>query len=178
MICPTCGHDNIPGVDECAECLTSLSQEDLPTPTTAVHLSIMTDPISALDPPPPVCVSPETSLAEAISRLKMNNVGALLITDADGKLIGIFTERDVLYKVAGQVRDLSAIPVSRVMTPNPTALKATVPIAHALHLMSLHGFRHIPIVDNDGRPQGLPSFRGMVKFIGTNLAPATAHHAG
>jgi CBS domain-containing protein len=149
-------------------------QEDLPAPTTGAHHIIMTDPISALDPPPPVCVSPETSLAGAISELRRHNIGALLITDAEGKLTGIFTERDVLYKVAGQAQDMSAIPVSQVMTPNPTALRADVPIAHALHLMALHGFRHIPIVDEDGRPQGITSFRGMVQFIGTNIVPAAA----
>ncbi|MSS72872.1 MAG: CBS domain-containing protein [Candidatus Latescibacteria bacterium] len=174
MICPTCGYDNIPGVDECTKCLASLSQEDRPMPTTQAHHIIMTDPISALDPPPPICVSPEVSLVEAISELRKHNVGALLVTNAEGKLVGIFTERDVLYKVAGQVHDLPAIPISRMMTPKPTALKATMPVAHALHLMALHGFRHIPIVDNDGRPKGITSFRGMVQFIGTNIVPAGA----
>ena len=173
MICPTCGHDNVPGVDECAECQTSLMQEDRLTPTSAAHHIIMTDPISTLDPPPPVCVSQETSLAGAIAELRKHNVGALLVTDAGGALIGIFTERDVLYKVAGRVRDLSAVRVSEVMTPNPTTLRATASIAHALHLMALHGFRHIPIVDDAGRPNGLTSFRGMVQFIGTNIVPAS-----
>jgi CBS domain-containing protein len=177
MICPTCGHDNISGADECAKCLASLSQEDLPTPTTQAHHIIMTDPISALDPPTPVCVSPDASLVEAISEMRRHNVGALLVTDGDGKLVGIFTERDVLRKVAGQVHDLPATPVSRMMTPNPTALKATTPIAHALHLMALHGFRHIPIVDDEGRPRGITSFRGMVQFIGTNIVPAVAQQA-
>jgi len=170
MICPTCGHDNIPGVDDCAECRSSLLQEGLHA--TRAHRIIMTDPISALDPPSPVCVSPETSLAGAVAFLRKHNVGAVLVTDAEGRLSGIFTERDVLYKVAGQVRDLSSVPVSRMMTPNPTALRADVPIAHALHLMSLHGFRHIPIVDGDGRPHGITSFRGMVQFIGSNIVPA------
>ena len=177
MICPSCGHDNIPGVDECDECQASLTQEDIPTPSTEVQFSIVNDPISVLEPPPPICVLPETPLDEVISQLRSNNVGALLITGVDGKLIGIFTEGYVLYKVAGEVRDLSAIPVSEVMTSNPTALKATVPIAHALHLMSLHGFRHIPIVDDEGRPQSLTSFRGMVQFIGTNLGPAATRNS-
>ena len=178
MICPSCGHDNIPGMDECAKCLASLSYEDLPTPAPGVHHTIVTDPISVLDPPPPVCVSPETSLAQVIYFLRSNNMGALLVCGPDGKLTGIFTERDLLYRVAGQVRDLSGIAVREVMTPNPTALKASAPIAHALHLMAVHGFRHIPIVDDEGRPLGLTSFRGMVQFIGTNLVPAAAERKG
>lgn len=174
MICPTCGHDNIPGADECAECQTSLMQESFPSPTSPVHHIIMTDPISVLDPPAPICVPPDTTLAGAVAELRRHNVGALLVTDAGGSLVGIFTERDALYKVAGKVRDLSGVRVSEVMTSNPTALKATAPIAHALHLMALHGFRHIPIVDDDGKPHGITSFRGMVQFIGSNLVPASA----
>lgn len=172
MICPTCGHNNISGVDECAECQTSLMQEDPHSAITAAQQIIMTDPISSLDPPAPICVSPETALAEAISSLRKHNVGALLVEDAGGRLVGILTERDVLYKVAGKVRGLSAVPVSQVMTPNPTTLKPTASIAHALHLMALHGFRHIPIVDNESRPIALMSFRGMVQFIGTSIVPA------
>ena len=52
------------------------------------------------------------------------------------------------------------------MTREPTALKTSDPIGHLLHLMSLHGFRHIPIVDPDGRPVGLASFKVMLQFTG------------
>ncbi|MDE2698880.1 MAG: hypothetical protein OXI23_08420, partial [Gemmatimonadota bacterium] len=57
----------------------------------------------------------------------------------------------------------------------PTALKTSDPIGHLLHLMSLHGFRHIPIVDPDGCPVGLASFKVMLKFTGglfsDNISP-------
>ena len=49
------------------------------------------------------------------------------------------------------------------MTPDPVAVRADLPIAHALHLMSLYGFRHLPLVDDDNRPTGIISFRDVVR---------------
>jgi len=67
--------------------------------------------------------------------------------------------------VAGQLADLGSVPVSQFMTPNPTALKATEPIKHALFLMAHNGFRHIPLVDDEGRPHGIPSVRHVIDYI-------------
>jgi CBS domain-containing protein len=51
------------------------------------------------------------------------------------------------------------------MTRNPSTLKANLPVAHALHLMALHHFRHVPLVDDENRPIGMVSFRNVVDFI-------------
>ena len=51
------------------------------------------------------------------------------------------------------------------MTPNPVAVRPDLPIAHALHLMAVHGFRHLPLVDEDHRPVGVISFRDVVHFL-------------
>lgn len=169
MECPACGHDNISGADVCEACNVSLTQEDLPRPSSVAHHSIMSDPISLLEPLSPECLSARDSIGEAISRMRKKRLGCVLVTDSDGILIGVFTERDVLYRVAGQIRDLDGTPVGDVMTAQPTALKRSTPIAHALHVMSIHGFRHIPLVDRRGRPTGLTSFRRVVEFIGANF---------
>ena len=87
------------------------------------------------------------------------------MTDEADKLVGIFTERDVLMRVAGIVDDLSAATVWGYMTPDPVAVHADLPIAHALHLMAVHGFRHLPLVDADSRPIGVISFRDVVHFL-------------
>ena len=58
------------------------------------------------------------------------------------------------------------------MTSQVTTLKADASIAYALHLMSIYQFRHIPIVDDDGKPQGVISFRSVVHYIEENFAPA------
>ncbi|MCI0395588.1 MAG: CBS domain-containing protein [Chloroflexi bacterium] len=98
-----------------------------------------------------------------------HNIGCLLVTDEDGRLIGIFTERDVLTRVACQVEDLTQAVVGQYMTPDPHALSAKMSIKHALHLMSIHGFRHLPLVDDENRPQGVLSFRDVVHHLKENI---------
>ncbi|MEZ4656928.1 MAG: CBS domain-containing protein [Caldilineaceae bacterium] len=79
--------------------------------------------------------------------------------------MGIFTERDVLMKVAGLVDDLSSVSVADFMTPSPVTIGADQPIAQALHLMSVHGFRHLPLVDEEGHPTGIISSRDVVAYL-------------
>ncbi|MBI3909495.1 MAG: CBS domain-containing protein [Armatimonadetes bacterium] len=165
MICPVCSHDNIAGTDECAECLASLAQDALPSPKTTAEHSIMTDSVLALGLPEPECVPLDTSAAEAVDRMRARRFGYVLVTDEDGRLVGIFTERDVLYKIVGEVTDLASLPVARYMTRNPTSIPASATIAYALHLQSVHGFRHIPVVDAAGRPLGVLSFRRIGEYI-------------
>ena len=140
-------------------------QDDLPQPRTPVEHSIMVDPITMLHSPPPETVSPQTSLAEVVRHMRATNIGYVLVVDEAEKLVGIFTERDLLCKVAGQITDLGTLPVSQWMTPNPTSLKATEPIKHALFLMAHNGFRHIPLVDDEGRPHGITTVRHVVDLI-------------
>jgi CBS domain-containing protein len=140
-------------------------QEDLPQADTPMKRTIMVDPIAVLDSPVPECIPAGTTVAAAIAQMKGKNVGYVLVTDTEGRLAGIFTERDVLLKVAGEMRDLSQIPVDALMTPNPTALKPSEPIKHALFVMSHNSFRHVPILDDAGRPSGITTVRHIVEFI-------------
>ena len=104
-------------------------------------------------------------MAEAVSRLKELNVGLMALVDDEGKLAGVFTEGDIFRKVACKVEDLSQAKVKDYMTSRVTTLKADAKIAHALHLMSIHHFRHVMIVDDEGKPTGVLSFRAVVRYI-------------
>lgn len=137
---------------------------DLPDMSQAQH-SLTSDTLSDLMTPDPITVPQTASLEEAITRMRDKSVSSLLITDDDGKLVGIFTELDVLRRVACLITDLSAAEVRDFMTPNPSTLTENYPIANALHMMALHHYRHIPIVDEENRPVGLMSFTDVVKFI-------------
>ncbi len=133
-----------------------------------IHESLATDPIRSLTPIEPlVTVRPETRLGQAVRLMQARGVGALVVVDADRRPVGIFTEADVLFKVAVQVEDLDAQPVSAFMTPDPDVLRADMPIAHALHLMAVHHYRHVPIVDAAGAVVGLIAFRDVVRYIET-----------
>jgi CBS domain-containing protein len=163
--CPSCGHENIAGEDQCERCQAAFMQDDVPQPETRVTRSLMTDPISGLHPPPSECVPAGSSLAAAIAHMKTVNKGYVCVIHPDGTLAGIFTEREVIDKVAGQIRDLSAVTVDTLMTQRATALQPSVPIAHGVHMMAIHGFRHLPLVDGDGRPGGILSSRRIVEYI-------------
>jgi CBS domain-containing protein len=126
--------------------------------------------ISILNPNVPITVEEHTSLANSIRIMKSHNIGCLLVTDVDGRLTGVFTERDVLNRIACQVDDLTRARVVDFMTPEPFALKKDMPIKHALHLMSLHEFRHLPLVDDDFKPEGVISFRDVVHHLKERLA--------
>ena len=136
-----------------------------PTPKTMVQDALTEATVETLAAHAPVEVDPHTSLAKAIRQMNSHNIGCVVVTDENDKLVGIFTERDVLMRVAGLVADTAAATVGDYMTPNPVAVRPDLPIAHALHLMAVHGFRHLPLVDEDHRPVGVISFRDVVHFL-------------
>jgi len=87
-----------------------------------------------------------------------------------GKLVGIFTERDVLMKLNDRAAELGDRPVSQFMTETVQSLPATAKIAFALHRMDLGGYRHVPIVDDEGRPIGIFSVRDMLNYLTRKMA--------
>ncbi len=136
----------------------------LPDPTEIQH-SLLSDELQGLITYEPITVTESATLAESIQIMQAKRVGAVLITDDAGKLTGIFTELDVMRRVACLISDLESAQIGDFMTRNPSTLKGDLPVAHALHLMSLHHFRHVPLVDDDNRPIGMVSFRNVVDFI-------------
>src|SRR5256885_282823 len=99
MICPNCGHDNLPGTEECSSCWQDLTELDRPMAHDRVERSLMEDPVGALKPRKPVTVNPHSTVRQAIRTMLDGDHGALLVVDAHGKLLGIFSERDLLTKV-------------------------------------------------------------------------------
>jgi CBS domain-containing protein len=89
--------------------------------------------------------------------MKERRVGAVMIVE-DGKLAGVFTERDVLFRVIAEDGDVRTTRLADVMTRNPQTIHPDKPFPDALHLMYEGGFRHVPVVE-DGRPVGVISAR-------------------
>src|SRR6266851_1997618 len=112
----------------------------------------------------PLVVEANTSLAGVIEAMQRDDRGTVLVVEA-GKLVGIFTERDVLMKVAGHPIDLTQRKVSAFMTPDPVTLPADSALAFALNRMVLEGFRHIPLVDDDNRPVAVVSMRNLIEYL-------------
>jgi CBS domain-containing protein len=103
-----------------------------------------------------IITCPETmTVCEAARVMKRNRIGALMVVE-EGKLIGIFTERDALFRVLAEDRDLHTTRVADVMTRNPQAIHPDKKFADALQLMHAGRFRHVPVVEN-GRAVGMVS---------------------
>jgi 2-oxoglutarate ferredoxin oxidoreductase subunit beta len=130
---------------------------------------LVTDTLAALEPNVPITVDERSSLARTIRQMNRHNIGCVLVTDEEDRLVGIFTEWDVLNRVAGIVDDLAQQSIADYMTPDPLTLKDDLPIAQALNLMSVHGFRHVPLVDDNGQPTGIISFRDVVGYLNEAL---------
>lgn len=164
MLCPNCGTYNLPGNEICTNCHQDLTPLDLPTPQSELERSLMEDPISCLPPCAPLLVRPETSVPEVMQIMLDHNRGAVLVIDAHGHLLGIFTERDILKKIAGIHEDYSRLRVNMVMTPQPETVALTDTLNFALHKMDVGGYRHLPVVNGE-QPVGIVSVRDMLRHM-------------
>jgi CBS domain-containing protein len=97
------------------------------------------------------------TVREAADRMRSRHVGAVLIT-RDGQLDGIFTERDMVYRVVAEGRDPDRTPLAEVMTRNPDTVRPDTTAIDALRRMQDGGYRHLPVLDR-GRIVGIVSRR-------------------
>ncbi len=173
MLCPGCGHDNLPGADHCAECQTSLTQEDVPAAVirSRIEKSVTEDRIETLAPVDAISIPEDTTLDAAVQTMRNRRIGCLLVTDPSGKLCGILSERDLVNRIAGEVDDLSAHTVSQFMTPRPETVQANQLLASALQGMMVGDFRYLPLVDEEGRPTKILSSRDIIGYL-TGLVEA------
>jgi len=112
---------------------------------------------SVLEPRKLVVAAPGVSVAEAARLMRESHIGAVLVVDG-GRLVGIFTERDAVFRVIAAGGDPAATALAGVMTRDPVTVAPDETFGYALLLMHEHGFRHVPVVEN-GRPVGVVSAR-------------------
>ena len=105
-------------------------------------------------------VAPEDTLGEVAERMTAVNVGAVVVKDY-GRLIGILTERDMLKAMAERVHTSEAR-VRQWMTEDPITAGADMDVDEAAQLMLANGFRHLPVVADNGQVIGVVSLRRVV----------------
>ena len=165
MRCPVCGFGNFPGDDSCANCGADLWNADLPQPATSFRGRLLGMHLDELGAPAPKTVEASTPVDDAIARMQAESIDCLLVTD-HGKLVGIFTDRDAILKVAG--RPSEDLTIGEVMTPDPVILRSGDPVAVAINKMAVGGFRHVPIVDR-GVATGVVSARDVFRHLVAGL---------
>ena len=89
-----------------------------------------------------------TTVMEAAQVMRAANVGAIMVLDAE-RLVGVFTERDALFRIVAQGLDARTTTVAEVMTRNPQTISPDCHFVQALHLMHDGRFRHVPVVENE-----------------------------
>jgi CBS domain-containing protein len=110
----------------------------------------------------------EDTVTDAVRAMQKEHRGVVLITE-DGSdatpIIGIFTERDVLFRIIDGGRNPATLRLEQVMTADPECLTEEGTVADVLRMMSVGGFRHVPLVDERGLPAGVVSVRDVVDLL-------------
>jgi len=109
-------------------------------------------------------VSPDSTVYDALEALEDKNLGALVVVDNDGKVNGIFTERDYARKIILKGRSSRETLVRDIMTDNPTFVSPDSKIEECMLLMTNKFVRHLPVCEN-GRLIGIVSIGDLVKYI-------------
>lgn len=121
--------------------------------------------------------APDDLVTAAAATMKEKQQDCVLILDGS-ELVGIFTERDFLYRVTAEQRNPADTKVRDVMTPKPETLRATDSIAYAINRMVVRGFRNIPIVDDSGKPVSVLDVRDVMSHLNEVFAEVSEGGGG
>lgn len=129
-----------------------------------IHIDDFDQPIGILEPPAPLIVETGSLLKNAVKLMADHNVGCVMVVK-DMKLIGIMTERHLLYRIADQCPNYEKDIVDDYMRKDPVCLKLTDPVKEAVKVFRKHETRHIAIVNKNHEPIGHTSVKGMIDYI-------------
>jgi CBS domain-containing protein len=159
--CPVCGFENLQGVDNCENCGADLRTVDIPQPGNDLEMRLVHEHLDVVGAAQPLVLPPDSAVSEAIRLMQDASNGCVVVVDGE-RLVGVFTERDAVMKVAG--RSLDGVRLGDVMTPDPVVLRPDDSIAVAIHKMAVGGFRHIPLMA-DGRPLSVATARDLLRHV-------------
>ncbi|MEM1304729.1 MAG: CBS domain-containing protein [Planctomycetota bacterium] len=173
LICPYCDAEVIEGADACDTCLQPLTEMFISVPASSVERALMRDTVNELATRPHGSVPIETPVGEVLRSMVDSSVGCVTVLDDTGRLAGIFSERDAVLRIGPSAAEYAHLPIARFMTPNPTVIEAGAKIAHALQLMDVGGYRHLPVIDDDRRPVKMISIRDILAYLTSHSSPVT-----
>lgn len=124
--------------------------------------------VSRLRSTPAWRLDPERTVADAVALMREKKVGCILVSQ-DERVVGIFTERDLLRRILAPGKPLST-PLLDCMTPRPVTVDPHDSVAAAIRRMIDGGYRHLPVIQ-DGRPVGILSVKRIVRYLVEQFAP-------
>jgi CBS domain-containing protein len=163
MNCPACEAENIEGVELCERCGNDLSSLFHATGGSLLEQRLAGETVGAIKLLPPIKVTPDMTVSAVAAVLTQNRFGCALVAEGD-RLLGIFTERDLLTKVMLQGAEARRRPVREFMTAGPQTIGIDDPIATALKQMLVGEYRHLPVVDG-ARLVGVLSVRDLMAYL-------------
>lgn len=123
-----------------------------------------------------ISVAPSATVHEAACVMTRANCGSVLVIDGAGSMLGILTERDLMTRVLARALDPAKTTVASVMTPSPHCVPPELKVADAVVIMIERGFRHLPIVTEEGHILGVFSVRdALPREIDTAVSLAEFH---
>lgn len=169
------------------------------------QLNLDAETVDRANPREPVCVEPNLSLRDVLLLMKERKTGSVLVCDSreDGRLVGIFTERDALRLMAdrfhlppgqghackgnqgsgnGSCTGVLDSRIERVMTRDPVSVAPADTVSKAIIIMSSGGYRRLPIADEARMPQGILDVAGILRYLAEHFPkviytlPPTPHH--
>ncbi len=126
--------------------------------------SIMEDRLSVLKPTLSVRIASDWPVKEVIHSMVEKRIGSVLIVEG-GKLVGIFSERDIIRRIGTKYEEFADKPIRELMTANPESLSVNHTIAFALNRMALGDYRHIPVTDDENYPTGIVAVRDIIRYL-------------
>jgi CBS domain-containing protein len=121
-----------------------------------------------------VTIEPDATVTEAIARLVQNNIGSLPVVDPEGRLIGVFSERDVLRGLHNRGEAFNRMKVGDVMTPDPVTCTPDCDVDHVMGQMSARRIAKVPVLDN-GRLAGIVSVGDVIKVMYQRVSSENQH---
>ena len=169
--CPACGHQNIQGADHCQQCQADLSNMGRPESSAqGLAARLINESVMELKPDRGLTMLPESTVSEVTQSMIDQHTSGVMIMYHD-ELVGIFTERDFLMKIADRYDELRQEPIRKFMSPLPEAIQSTDSVAQGLNLMAVKNYRHVPIMQ-DNKPVAIVRTRDVLGFIAQHCPKA------
>lgn len=146
-----------------------LDNYDPPTYDDPLEQALADESVTAIQTAPYASVSPETTVGEAMKKLVGDEIACLLVEE-EGRLVGVFSDRDILNHIALEYAETKDRPVKDFMASDPVYVFNTDSASAALCVMAVSGYRHVPVVDLDHKLVGIISPQRVTRFLREHVA--------